>query len=262
MMHALSDQAAGLRRLFRRAPPAVFALFTVGRAPQRLATRTLQALTEGGRRVVVLDEHPDARGSLFSAFGLDGGVDLLAALEGHLDIGEVMREAAEGLWLVRAAATVQAAPWLDVRHRARLEEGIVELQRRAEVLAIHALGDVDSLTPFARAAARRLLVVEASGVGARGACQWIKGLAAAGAGSLEIAVSGARDRADATALFASLDDFSARHVGLPLAWRGEVGRDPLADAMTAPLGARHPAENAQAFIRRLRAWSAQAGVNG
>ena len=105
-------------------------------------------------------------------------------------------------------------------------------------------------------------MVEASGVGARGACQWIKGLAAAGAGSLEIAVSGARDRADATALFASLNDFTTRHVGLPLVWRGEVERDPLADAMTAPLGARHPAEGAQAFIRRLRAWSAQSGMTG
>ena len=42
-------------------------------------------------------------------------------------------------------------------------------------------------------------------------------------------------------------------------WRGEVERDRLADAMTTPLGARHPAEGAQAFIRRLRAWSSQAG---
>ena len=114
----------------------------------------------------------------------------------------------------------------------------------------------------AGAAARRLLVVEASGVGARGACQWIKGLAAAGAGSLEVAVSGARDRADATALFASLSDYTARHVGLPLVWRGELERDGLAEAMSTPLGARHPAEGVQAFVRRLRAWSAQASAAG
>jgi hypothetical protein len=103
-----------------------------------------------------------------------------------------------------------------------------------------------NLTPFARAAGRRLLVVEASGVGARGACQWIKGLAAAGAGSLEVAVSGARDRADATALFASLNDFTERHVGLPLVWRGEVERDGAGRFDDhASRRARHPAEGAQ-----------------
>ena len=36
MLHA-SDQAAGLRRLFRRAPSAVVALFASGRAPRQLA---------------------------------------------------------------------------------------------------------------------------------------------------------------------------------------------------------------------------------
>jgi len=44
MLHA-SDQAAGLRRLFRRAPSAVVALFTSGRAPRQLAVRTLMDTT-------------------------------------------------------------------------------------------------------------------------------------------------------------------------------------------------------------------------
>ena len=221
MLHA-SDQAAGLRRLFRRTPSAVVALFASGRAPRALALQTLVALTEGARRVVVIDEHAPDEGSLLSAFGFPEGGDLLGALQGQQDVTENMREVADGLWVVPAAATVHAVSLLDEAHHARLEAGITELQRRADLLAIHSVGDARSLTPFARAAGRRLLVVEASGVGARGACQWIKGLAVAGAGSLEVAVSGARDRADATALFASLSDFTARHVGLPLVWRGEV----------------------------------------
>lgn len=261
MLHA-SDQAAGLRRLFRRTPSAVVALFASGRAPRTLALQTLVALTEGARRVVVLDEHAPDDGSLLSAFGFPEGADLLGALQGQHDVTENMREVADGLWVVPAAATVHAVSLLDDAHHARLEAGITELQRRADLLAIHAVGDARRLTPFARAAGRRLLVVEASGVGARGACQWIKGLAAAGAGSLEVAVSGARDRADATALFASLQDFTSRHVGLPLVWRGEIERDGLAEAMCTPLGERHPAEGAQAFIRRLRAWSSRAGVSG
>jgi len=259
MLHA-TDQAAGLRRLFRRTPSAVVALFASGRAPRELAAQTLAALTDGARRVVAVDEHAPGRGSLLAAFGFPEGIDLLGVLQGRLEVSEVMSEVSDGLWVVPAAATVPAVPVLDDIQRTRLESAIAELQRRSDLLAIHVAGESHRLTPFACAAGRRLLVVEASGVGARGACQWIKGLAAAGAGSLEVAVCGARDRADATALFASLNDFAVRHVGLPVVWRGEVGRDPLADAMTAPLGTRHPAEGAQAFIRRLRAWSAQTGV--
>ncbi|MDD3352771.1 flagellar FleN [Zoogloea sp.] len=257
MLHA-ADQAAGLRRLFRRTPSAVVALFVTGRVPRNLAVQTLCALTDGARRVVVLDEHAPEQGSLLSAFGFPEGGDLLGALEGQLDVTGIMREVTDGLWVVPAAATVQAVSLLDEVHHARLEAGISELQRRSDLMVVNAAGDVRNLTPFARAAGRRLLVVEASGVGARGACQWIKGLAAAGASSLEVVVSGARDRADATALFASLSDYTSRHVGLPLAWRGEVERDAIAEAIAEPLGERHPGEGANAFIRRLRAWSAQA----
>lgn len=259
MLHSY-DQAAGLRRLFRRTPCPVVALFAAGRAPAELALHTLTALTDGARRVTVLDEHGLESGLLPPSAQLAPGADLLAVLQGHIDVTEVMREAADGLWVVPAAAAAQAVSLLDAGHHARLEAGIIELQRRADLLVIHTLGDAGNLSPFARAAARHLLVVEASGAGARSACQWIKGLAAAGASSLEVAVSGARDRADATALFASLNDFTHRHVGLPLVWRGEVERDALAESVTAPLQERHPAEGAHAFIRRLKAWTAQTGA--
>ena len=81
MLHA-SDQAAGLRRLFRRAPSAVVALFASGRAPRQLAVQTLVALTEGARRVVAIDEHAPEHGSLLAAFGYPEGGDLLGALLG------------------------------------------------------------------------------------------------------------------------------------------------------------------------------------
>ena len=151
MLHA-SDQAAGLRRLFRRTPSAVVALFASGRAPRALALQALVALTEGARRVVVLDEHASHEGSLLSAFGIPEASDLLGALQGPRDVTESMREVADGLWVVPAAATVHAVSLLDDVHHARLEAGITELQRRADLLAIHAVGDARRLTPFARAA--------------------------------------------------------------------------------------------------------------
>ena len=124
------------------------------------------------------------------------------------------------LWVV-AAATVQSVAPLDDAHHAPPGGRHAELQRRADLLAIHTRRRCPQLTPFARAAGRRLLVVEASGVG-RAAPARGQGFGARRGGSLEVAVSGARDWADATALFASLSDFTGRHVGLLLVWRGEI----------------------------------------
>ena len=93
MLHA-SDQAAGLRRLFRRTPSAVVALFASGRSPRALAIQTLTALTEGARRVVVIDEHAPEHGSLLAAFGYPDGGDLLATLLCQQDVTETMREVA------------------------------------------------------------------------------------------------------------------------------------------------------------------------
>ena len=114
MLHA-SDQAAGLRRLFRRAPSAVVALFASGRAPRQLAVQTLVALTEGARRVVAIDEHAPEHGSLLAAFGYPEGGDLLGALQGRIEVTETMREVADGLWVVPAAATALQTGWNTAR---------------------------------------------------------------------------------------------------------------------------------------------------
>ena len=112
MLHS-ADQAAGLRRLFRRTPSAVVALFASGRAPRDLAVQTLVALTEGARRIVAIDEHGPERGSLLAAFGYPEAGDLLGALQGPFEVSDTMREVAEGLWVVPAAAAALAVPLLE-----------------------------------------------------------------------------------------------------------------------------------------------------
>ena len=80
MLHA-SDQAAGLRRLFRRTPSAVVAT-TSGRSPRDLAVQTLTALTEGARRWWPSTNTRPTRGCWLAAFGYPDGGDLLGALQG------------------------------------------------------------------------------------------------------------------------------------------------------------------------------------
>ena len=84
----------------------------------------------------------------------------------------------------------------------------------------------------------------------RDAYQTIKGLAAAGAGSVHVAVCRARGRKDAAAFFDSLHTLVRRHVGVPLAWLGELERDDIAAGLREPLQTAARDAGA-AFLRRV-----------
>lgn len=261
MLDGSADQASGLRRLFRRKPPVVVALFAAGRSSAQVAMETLSAMAGRGRRVVVLDE-AGGEYSLAAFRGLTECGDLLQALDGRVALPSLLRKLSDGLWLMPAHAAALALPWLDETRRNQFEACLTEVQRRADLMIVRAAElEQAVLSPLARAASRRLMVVEASGTGARAACNRMRELAGAGVGSLEVAVFGARDRADATALFSSLNDFASRQVGgLPLAWRGEVEREALGEVMSATLGERSPGEAADAFLRRVRNWASHPAV--
>jgi flagellar biosynthesis protein FlhG len=128
------------------------------------------------------------------------------------------------------------------------------LQRHAGFVLIHAAcAAAGDPSPFVFAAPRRLVVAEASRSGATEAYQVIKQLAAAGAGSLHVAVARARHRAEANAFFASLEELVGRHVGVPLAWLGEVERDDLAGGLAGGSAEASPRHAEAAFLRRLAA---------
>ncbi|NTV09438.1 MAG: MinD/ParA family protein [Zoogloea sp.] len=258
MLDGCADQASGLRRIFRRKPPVVVALFATGRTPSSVAMDALASMCGRGRRVIVLDE-ADGEHSLALSNGLSECGDLLQALDGRVGLETLLRPLSDGLWLLPAHASAVALPWLDETRRQQFEACLNEVQRRADLIVIRAAeSDQVPLSPLVRAAFRSLLVVEASGAGARAACSRMRELVRAGAGSLEVAVAGARDRSDASALFASLNDFAGRQAGgLPLAWRGEIERDQLGDVLMAPLGEHSPGVAADAFLRRVRNWASR-----
>src|SRR5690606_15742070 len=126
--------------------------------------------------------------------------------------------------------------------------------RRAGFVLVHAATDAAAdPSPFVFAAPRRMLVAEVSRTGALEAYALIKALAAAGAGSLHVAVADAPTRAEAAAFFDSLDALVRRHVGVPLAWLGEIERDDLAGGLAAEPALSSPREPEMAFLRRLAA---------
>lgn len=255
MIDSHEDQAAGLRRLFRRAPPTVVALYTTGRERTTTAVRTAFRLAARAERVLILDE---ARGeqSLAPALGVADGGDLLGVLGGQVDAAALVQPVPGLVGRVPVSAAALALPLLDEERRMRLIDALRALHRYAGIVLVHADSEEASdPSPFVFAAPRRLLVAEASRSGALEAYSVIKALAAAGAGSLHVAVSGARTRDEAHAFFGSLDTLVRNHVGVPLAWLGEVERDDLAGGLAAEVVESSPREPEAAFLRRLASLS-------
>jgi len=262
MLDGREDQASGLRRLFRRAPPTVVALFACGRSPRRLAAQTLLQMARRTTRVAVLDE---ARGdaTLLNDFGLVDKGDLLHLIDGATPVGSLLSELAPGLSHLSVAGASLALPLLDDDRREHLVTGLHEVQRHCQMVVIHgAQLELDRPSPFMLASPSRLLVVEASKRGVTDGYAIIRGLAAAGAGDLAVAVAGARDRSEAVELFRQLDALVRQRIGLPLRLIGELERDDLATRLQQQAPPRREREASAAFLRRLSAWSRIEGLAG
>ncbi len=253
MIDALEDQAAGLRRLFRRAPPTVVALFATGRHRAASAVEACYRIAGNDGRLLLLDEVTGER-SLDTVLELPAGTDLLGVLGEGLELGDVVQPMPGLIGRVPVGAAALALPLLDEVRRQRVVAALGELHRRAGFVIVHASPEAAAEpSPFVFAAPRRLVVAEASHSGATEAYAAIKQLAAAGAGSLHVAVARARDRRDATAFFASLDKLVREHVGVPLAWLGEIEHDDLAAGLAHEAAQSSPREPEAAFLRRLAA---------
>lgn len=253
MLDGREDQAAGLRRLFRRTPPLTVALYAAGRERTRNAALAAHRIAGQAGRVLIIDE-AEGEAGLDEALGVGPGPDLLQLLDGHTTLAGVLQPVPGLLGRLPAAAAALTLPLLDDARRACLVEALRILHRHAGFVLIHADGEAAAdPSPFVQAAPRRLLVAEASACGATEAYRAVKALAAAGAGSVHVAVCRARSRADAAAFFASLDKLVRQHVGVALAWLGEVERDELASGLQRSPPPGMGREAATAFVRRMGA---------
>ena len=253
MLDRREDQAAGLRRLFRRVPPQVLALYACGRRRTHNAVLAAHRIAGHAERVLILDE-AEGEAGLAAVLRQPSGPDLLQLLDGRTTLADVLQPSPGLLGRVPAVAAALALPLLDEARRACLVEALRILHRHASFVLVHADGETAAEpSPFAAAAPRRLLVVEATASGATEAYRTVKALAAAGAGSAHVAVCRARGRDDAERFFASLNALVRRHVGLPLEWLGEVEHDDLTTALSRFDAAAATRAASAAFMRGIEA---------
>jgi flagellar biosynthesis protein FlhG len=265
MIDGREDQATGLRRLFRQAPPAVAALYATGRHRAQNAVLAAQRIAGQRRNVLLLDEAAGEE-ALGEVLGLAPCPDLLQMLDGRLTLGELLQPAPGLFGRIPAAAAALALPLLDEARRACLIQAMRVLHRHAGFVLIHAARDsAKDPSPFVQAAPHRLLVAEASASGATESYRLIKQLAAAGAGSLHVSVARARGAADARNFFTSLQALVRHHVGIPLLWLGEAEHDDLAAGLTRTPAPSLAREAGALFLRRLagaHAWRVAGSSSG
>lgn len=260
MIDMYEDQAAGMRRLFRQAPPSVLALYATGHKRRLLALEAATRLAGKSQKVLVLDEAgPDA--CLGQEANSQDALDLLHTLDTRYAPSSVVHSIRPRVLRLRTSAAAMALPLLDEARRGRLLEALQVVTRTVGFVLIHSdLHQAGIPSPFVYAAPRRLMVAEATGRGATEAYNAIKQLAGAGAGSLHVLVARARSRGDAWAFFKTLDDLVQRHIGVPLVWLGELERDAIEEGLTQPMNLHPQGELEEAFMRKLAAWGRSAGL--
>jgi flagellar biosynthesis protein FlhG len=120
---SLRDQADGLRRMFRRAPPPIIAFVGArnGSGATRVTCAYARELAARGLSVCLIDEHRDGGGAA-AMLGAHARFDLWQVINGDALITQAMVLAGRGLSILPAARLAQQREALDAAQQARLEQ--------------------------------------------------------------------------------------------------------------------------------------------
>ncbi|WP_374509300.1 MinD/ParA family protein [Niveibacterium sp.] len=231
MKPGFEDQAAGLRRLLRRAPPQVVAVSAFGAGAMHWLAGQALTRAQGGRQVTVFDEMASC-GNLADALGAAARFDLLQAVERHVSLDAARVEAGPGLSLYSSARLARALNGADRVLSERFADTCRALQRGCDLWLIHARPDERrSLSPLASAAHRMVVVVDGSPRAITEAYAMIKQLDGGPWPQIDLALANPRDQDEAEALLANLILVGHRQTNLAL--RRVKGLDACAAAAAA-----------------------------
>lgn len=251
MIDSREDQAAGLRRLFRGAPPHVSVLYATGRHRASTALDTARRLAGRRSRLLLLDEAGKEAG-LHHLLEDAPGVDLLSVLGEGTQLRDLLQPVPGLLGRISIEAAALALPLLDDERRAQLVAALRGIFRPTSAVLIHSsLENAADPSPFVYAAPRHLIVAEASHSGATETFQLITHLAQAGVSSLHVTVARARDAREAQAFFASLNSIVRARIGVPLAWLGRMEHDNLIAGLVRNAASVSQRGAETAFLHRL-----------
>lgn len=238
----VSDQAAGLRRLFR-APAARAVAFVSGREAcgrTKLLVRTAAALAKAGEGVVIIDENSGADNA-HSAFGKKVRRDFLDMVNGECSIEGLVQPVAPRLSVIAAARFAAVAGRTSTSATERFDAALRKLEDGCSYVLIDcASGNGPHLSPLALAAPHMTVVVAAQGSAITRAYALIKRLALErGRTGFHVAITRQRNEREALSIFHNMRHTAREHLGVDLDYLGSA-REPMADHLADALQSRLP----------------------
>jgi flagellar biosynthesis protein FlhG len=231
------DQADGLRRLFGSRCPQVVAFGSGREACGRttLVVQTAAALAAAGHGVVIIDENP-APDNAVTAFGLAARHDFLHVVRGERSLAQVVLPAAPMVNILPAARAARELDRLGDAAQKRLAARLRDIQQGAGFVLIDcATRRSGHLSLVASSARHLVVVVAAQGTAITQAYALIKRIAQdQGRDSFQIAVTRARSREEARAIYDNMRRVAREHIGVRLDYLGAAAvpvTDHLANAL-------------------------------
>lgn len=279
MLKLNDDQAAGLRRLFRRTAPKVVAV--VGGQAASGATRIACALAERlaahGVMATLIDEHRSPRGAA-SVLDVRFRYDLWQVVNGDVPLQRAAVAVNDRLRFLSAARLAQRRDQLDEVQRSSLEQCWPHLSAGSEVVVIdaniHAGG---KLSPLAAKAAVIAVVTGSGSAAVMGSYLTLKSIALAlRSARLGVVVNRAADAQQAAYIGENMRGLIRQQLGRSMEffgfapvvsdWRegtmptGNIGVDVagLLSALSVP--SRHDhciSHNSDSFVKPAAAWDSR-----
>jgi len=225
---AMSDQAAGLRRLKPALPVRVIAVTSgkggVGKTSVSVNLSVAMALT--GRQVMLLD------GDLGLAnvdvmLGLQPSYNLAHVLDGKCTLEDTLMPGPGGIMVVPASSGKRHMAELSPLQNAGLVQAFSELSRPIDVLIVDtAAGIADSVITFSQASQEVIVVVTGDPTSLTDAYALIKVLNRDnGVERVQVLVNMVRDTAEAQSIYENLRRVAERFLDVTLSFIGGVPHD-------------------------------------
>lgn len=238
----VTDQAAGLRRLFR-APAARAVAFVSGHEAcgrTKLMVRTAASLASAGEGVVIIDENAGAD-SVLSTFGKKVGRDFLDMVNGACSIDGLVQPVAPRLSVISATRFAAVTGRANASATERLDAALRQLEDGCSYVLIDcASRSGQHLSPLAMAAPHMVVVVAAQSSAITRAYAMIKRLALErGGAGFHVAITRARSEQEALSIFHNMRQTARDHLNVELDYLGSA-REPATDSLADALQSRLP----------------------
>jgi flagellar biosynthesis protein FlhG len=219
-----ADQAAGLRRLFDPGQLRVIVLGGAAATKASVAVNLAVALTEQGRRVMLMD---GSVGEVASVLGLSCRYELSHVIAGDKRLTEVLLTGPKHIQVLPAARGLDQLDMLAADEARRLRHEFFHLRHPINTLIVNArpLGSGKALDAF-QGRAQVLMVACKGAASVTAAYGEMKALKLANAVTeFDIVIGGIDDAQDAATVYANIADVAHRFLDAKLNFRGFIPSD-------------------------------------